>query len=414
MSKEYVVFTKKMKKEYTILAPNMLPIHFKLVVEALNASGYHAELLETEGPHIREMGLRYVHNDMCYPALLVIGQFLDAIESGKYDPHKVALIMFQTGGGCRASNYIYLLRKALARAGYDYVPVISLSMQGIEKHPGFKTDLALWQKLVHAVAYGDLIHSLQRQCLPYEVYPYQTREVTNRWIEYLSREIGTNKLYMTKRKKNYRAIIRDFKKIPLREEKKIKVGIVGEIYVKFSPLANNNLEDFLQEEGAEVVAAGLLDFFLYCVYAGKMDHTLYGDRWLSSTLMSLAYAYLKKKQNEMIDIMREECDFTPPTPFDHVVSLVDGYVSLGAKMGEGWLLVAEMLELAERGVNNIICAQPFGCLPNHIFGKGMMKPLKEKNPHLNIVAIDYDAGASGVNQENRIKLMLEMAESVNV
>ncbi|MBQ1947007.1 MAG: 2-hydroxyacyl-CoA dehydratase [Clostridia bacterium] len=414
MSKEYVVFTKKMKKEYTILAPNMLPIHFKLVVEALNASGYHAELLETEGPHIREMGLRYVHNDMCYPALLVIGQFLDAIESGKYDPHKVALIMFQTGGGCRASNYIYLLRKALARAGYDYVPVISLSMQGIEKHPGFKTDLALWQKLVHAVAYGDLIHSLQRQCLPYEVYPYQTREVTNRWIEYLSREIGTNKLYMTKRKKNYRAIIRDFKNIPLREEKRIKVGIVGEIYVKFSPLANNNLEDFLQEEGAEVVAAGLLDFFLYCVYAGKMDHTLYGDRWLSSTIMNMAYAYLKKKQNEMIGIMQEECDFTPPTPFDHVVSLVEGYVSLGAKMGEGWLLVAEMLELAERGVNNIICAQPFGCLPNHIFGKGMMKPLKEKNPHLNIVAIDYDAGASGVNQENRIKLMLEMAESVNV
>lgn len=412
MNKEYVVFTKEMKKEYTILAPNMLPIQFRLVVEALNASGYKAELLETEGPHIREMGLRYVHNDMCYPALLVIGQFLDAIESGKYDPHKVALIMFQTGGGCRASNYIYLLRKALKRAGYDYVPVISLSMQGLEKHPGFKTDLALWQKLVHAVAYGDLIHSLQRQCLPYEVYPYQTQEVTNRWIEYLSREIGTNKLYMTKRKKNYRAIIRDFKAIDLREEKRIKVGIVGEIYVKFSPLANNNLEDFLQKEGAEVVAAGLLDFFLYCVYAGKMDHTLYGDRMLSSALMHLAYLYLRKKQKELIRIIREESDFDAPTPFDHVASLVDGYVSLGAKMGEGWLLVAEMLELAEHGVHNIICAQPFGCLPNHIFGKGMMKPLKEKNPHLNIVAIDYDAGASGVNQENRIKLMLEMAKGV--
>ena len=412
MNKEYVVFTKEMKKEYTILAPNMLPIQFKLVVEALNASGYKAELLETEGTHIREMGLRYVHNDMCYPALLVIGQFLDAIESGKYDPHKVALIMFQTGGGCRASNYIYLLRKALERAGYDYVPVISLSMQGLEKHPGFKTDLALWQKLVHAVAYGDLIHSLQRQCLPYEVYPYQTQEVTNRWLGYLSREIGTNKLYMIKRKKNYRAIIRDFKAIPLREEKRIKVGIVGEIYVKFSPLANNNLEDFLQKEGAEVVAAGLLDFFLYCVYAGKMDHTLYGDRLLSSSLMHLAYRYLRKKQNELIRIIREESDFDAPTPFDHVASLAEGYVSLGAKMGEGWLLVAEMLELAEHGVHNIICAQPFGCLPNHIFGKGMMKPLKEKNPHLNIVAIDYDAGASGVNQENRIKLMLEMAKGV--
>ncbi len=407
MEKTYISFTEEMKKDYTVLIPNMLPMHFELIRRVFKIYGMKAELLLTQGQKIKDTGLKYVHNDTCYPAILVIGQFIDALESGKYDPHKTALILFQTGGGCRASNYINLLRKALAKAGYDYVPVISFSLAGLEDHPGFDLSLPVLHRLMYAVFYADLLMSLRNQCRSYEINKGESEKLAQRWTERLSKEMKHEKRVSYKRvKDNYRLIIEDFKKIPRAEKRCPKVGVVGEIFVKYSPLGNNNLEDFLVSEGAEVVVPGLTDFCLYCVYNYLMDTKLYGISKAKYPFFKLAYKFLLKKQKDIIDIINEDGTFNPPTPFSHTVSLITGYLGIGAKMGEGWLLTAEMLELADSGVPNIVCTQPFGCLPNHICGKGMMKPIKEKNPDINIVAIDYDAGATAVNQENRIKLML--------
>ncbi len=406
MENSYIPFTEEMKKDYTVLIPNMLPMHFNLIAKVFSSYGIRSELLLTEGQHIKDTGLRYCHNDTCYPAIIVIGQFIDALQSGKYNPDKTALIMFQTGGGCRASNYINLIRKALAKAGFGHVPVISFSFSGLEKHSGFKLTLPILHRLVYAVMYGDLLMLLRNQCVPYEIKKGESDRIAELWTDRLATEMSDGRISYEKVKQNYRAIIEDFKNIPRADEKKIKVGVVGEIFVKYSPLANNNLERFLVSEGAEVTIPGLVDFCLYCVYNSIMDYKLYGLNKKTHLLYKAVYRILLKKQEDMISLIRESSDFEPPTPFEHTVSLVHGYIGMGTKMGEGWLLTAEMLELADKGVPNIVCTQPFGCLPNHICGKGMMKPLKEKNPDINIVAIDYDAGATAVNQENRIKLML--------
>lgn len=406
MAQKYIPFTKEMKKDYKLLIPNMLPVHFRLIVRVLRNYGFDAELLETTGAHIGEMGLRYVHNDTCYPAILVIGQFLDAIKSGKYDPHKTALVLFQTGGGCRASNYVSLLRKALERAGYGYVPVIAFGLAGLEKHPGFDITVPMWHRMVYAVMYGDLLMSLVNQTRPYELTAGTAESKREEWSERLVRDMTENKLSYKRILANYRAIVSDFSSIPMNRTDKVKVGVVGEIFVKFSPLGNNNLEDFLVSEGAEVIVPGLVDFCMYCVYNGIMDTELYGIGKAKKVIWRFVYSFLLKKQNDLREAIASSGVFKPLSSFDHTVSLAKGYISHGVKMGEGWLLTAEMLELAEAGVNNIVCTQPFGCLPNHICGKGMMKPLKAKNPDLNIIAIDYDTGASAVNQQNRIKLML--------
>lgn len=410
MEQNYIQYTKEMKKDYTVFIPNMLPIHFSLIARVMNNYGIRAEVLKTSGPHIGETGLRYVHNDTCYPAILVIGQFIDAIRSGKYDPHKVALILFQTGGGCRASNYISLLRKALKRAGYGYVPVISFSLAGIEKHPGFNLSLGMLHRMLYAVTYGDLLMTVVNQTKPYEVVPGEAERKAEEWTERLTAEMAEKRISYRRIKKNYRAIIDDFASIAKKEKETVRVGVVGEIFVKYSPLGNNNLEDFLVSEGAEVVVPGLLDFCMYSVYNGIVDQKLYGRAPVKAFFSRFAYRFLLKKQRDVIDIMKEEGTFRPYTPFDHTVTLADGYISHGVKMGEGWLLTAEMLELAESGALSIVCTQPFGCLPNHICGKGMMKPVKEANPAINIIAIDYDTGASVVNQQNRIKLMLTAAK----
>ena len=406
MEKTYISFTEEMKKDYTVLIPNMLPMHFTLISKVLNNYGIRSELLLTQGQHIKDTGLKYVHNDTCYPAILVIGQFIDALQSGKYDPHKTALILFQTGGGCRASNYINLLRKALEKAGYAYVPVISMSLAGLEDHPGFKMTVPIVHRLMYAILYADLLMLLRNQCRPYELRAGESEALAQRWTDRLADEMSSNKISYRKIKENYKKIIADFADIPRAEGRKIRVGVVGEIFVKYSPLGNNNLEDFLVKEGAEVTVPGLLDFCLYCVYNNLMDTKLQGRNKKIYPVWKIAYKFFIGKQQDMIDIIKECSDFDPPTPFEHTVSLVKGYIGIGAKMGEGWLLTAEMLELADKGVKNIVCTQPFGCLPNHICGKGMMRPIKEKNPDINIVAIDYDAGATAVNQENRIKLML--------
>lgn len=407
MEKEYISFTEEMKKDYTVLVPNMLPMHFTLICKVFQNFGIRAELLTTSGQEIKDTGLKYVHNDTCYPAILVIGQFIHALQSGKYDPHKTALILFQTGGGCRASNYINLLRKALEKAGFSYVPVISMSVAGLEHHPGFDLSVAMLHRLVYAVLYGDLLMLLKNQCRPYEIRSGESEELALVWTNRLAKEMDVGKrLSYRKVKENYREMIADFNKIPRVEGQKPRVGIVGEIFVKYSPLANNNLEDFLVREGAEVTVPGLTDFCLYCVYNYLLDAKLQGRNKKLYPLYRIAYRFLIKKQNDLISAIREQSGFVPPNPFDHTVSLTKGYIGLGTKMGEGWLLTAEMLELSHQGVKNIVCTQPFGCLPNHICGKGMMRPIKEKNPDVNIVAIDYDAGATAVNQENRLKLML--------
>ena len=413
MEKNYVAFTEEMKKDYTILVPPMLPMHFKMIVSVLRTYGYTMELLEDTGPHIADMGLKYVHNDTCYPAILMIGEFMNAILSGKYDPHKVAIIMFQTGGGCRASNYISLLRKALKKAGYGYVPVISFSLAGIEDHPGFKLTLPKLHGMLYAVVYGDLLLSLSNQCRPYEINKGQTKALADSWTEKLGRELGSGaKIRYKDIKENYKKIVADFAAIPLEKRRAVKVGIVGEIFVKYSPLGNNNLEDFLVSEGAETVVPGLMDFCLYCVYNNINDYRLYRRGSVFYMLLcKLAYKFVCDKKRDVCRIIEEDGNFEPLTDFTHTPSLTKGYIGTGTKMGEGWLLTAEMIELSKMGVKNIVCTQPFGCLPNHICGKGMMKIVKEKNPDVNIVAIDYDAGATQVNQVNRLKLMLANAKT---
>lgn len=410
--KYYISFTKEMKKDYTILVPNMLPMHFELICKVFRKDGYKVDVLTSTGSDIAETGLKYVHNDTCYPAILVIGQFITALQSGKYDTHKVALIMFQTGGGCRASNYIHLIRKALVKAGFEYVPVISMSVAGLEKHPGFKIGLSMIKKLVYAVLYGDLLMLLANQTKPYEIEKGSAEALANRWTTVLAEQLDRGHSYR-KVKKNYRLILDDFASLPTdRSKNTVKVGIVGEIYVKYSPLANNGLEKFLVENGAEVTIPGLLDFCLYSVYDNIIDYEFYGLKKWVQPIIRLVFRYLVGKEQDMIDIITAQGIFQPPTVFTHTAKLAEDYISAGVKMGEGWLLTAEMLELAEKGVTNIVCTQPFGCLPNHICGKGMMKPIKEKNPGINIVAVDYDAGATRVNQENRLKLMLSNAREL--
>lgn len=411
MQNKEAVFTEEMRKDYTILVPNMSPIQFGLILKVMKNYGYHMELLTTDGPHIIDQGLKNVHNDTCYPALLAIGQLLDAIQSGKYDTHKIALVMSQTGGGCRASNYIHLLRKALIKLGYDYIPVISLNFSGLESHPGFKLTPQMLQQIAYGILLGDLIMHISNQCRPYEVVQGTTQKAIDLCLDYISERFSGNRIITySEIKRLYQYILNTFAHLRLdRSKPKKRVGIVGEIYVKFSPLGNNHLEEFLLSEGCEPVLAGLTDFALYCMYNSVIDHELY-LRSLSAAIRNRAmYQFVLSKQNDMIRMIEKQGIFRPFTPFETVRIMSKQIIGQGVKMGEGWLLPAEMVALIHEGVNNIVCAQPFGCLPNHIAGKGMVRKIGDKFPSANIVSVDYDPGASKINQENRIKLMLSSA-----
>lgn len=409
-SKGRLLFTKEMKKEYTILCPSMAPTHFQLIVNVFNNCGYHIELLTNEGPNVVQEGLKYVHNDTCYPALLVIGQFIDALHSGKYDLDRTALIITQTGGGCRASNYIHLLRKALKKAGLERIPVVSLNMSGLEKNPGFKLTLPMLRKFLAALVYGDALTLLCNQTEAYETHKGESRALIDRWTGELTEQFNQGKgLSLKSLSENLNRIVKDFAKVPIHRVPKIKVGVVGEIYVKYSALANNHLEDFLREQGCEVNVPGLLDFGLFKVDNRLEDIKLYGGNPAKFVVVKALMDYLLKIQNILIAAIRTEPKFLPPEPYAKIKGLIKDVIGYGSKMGEGWLLTAEMLELAEEGYENIVCAQPFGCLPNHINGKGMIHRLKAVNPATNIVPIDYDPSATRVNQENRIKLMLAVA-----
>lgn len=405
---EYAKFTEDMIKTHTILVPDMLPIHFKLLIKIFGSYGYKMELLQNDSRAVVDEGLKNVHNDACYPALLVIGQFMDALKSGKYDPDKTALLITQTGGGCRASNYIHLLRKAVDR-NFPQVPVVSLNFSGLEKDSGFKITAPIFIKLLYAVLYGDLLMTCYNKCRAYEVNKGESKKMLDKWQNRIGNIFRSkSKLYL-KTKKVYNDILNDFSSIELSSEKKIRVGIVGEIYVKYSPLANNHLEDFLISEGCEPVVPSLLEFVMYCAAAVFNNASIYDNRTVTSTVEKAAYKLIYAKQKELIEIMKQNGNFDPPHDFEHLRKLADKYINQGVVMGEGWLIPAEMAALAQSGVENIICAQPFGCLPNHIVAKGMSRAIKEDNPNANIVAIDYDPGATRVNQENRIKLMLANA-----
>ncbi|MBR5771818.1 MAG: 2-hydroxyacyl-CoA dehydratase [Clostridia bacterium] len=407
-----LIFTKEMKEEYTILMPQMLPVHFGMFRQLLELEGYHVDMLTTNHRGIVDEGLKYVHNDTCYPALLVIGQLIDAIKHGGYDEHKVALFITQTGGGCRASNYIHLLRKALEKAGLGFVPVISVNLSGFEKNPGFKLTLPLVRKLIYAMVYGDLIVDVANQVRPYEVKPGSADRRTEVWeqrlVRYFTRGKGMNRGAM---REIFARIIKDFESIPVEGEQKVRVGVVGEIYVKFSPLGNNNLEQFLLSEGAEPVVPGLTDFMIFKVYNRMVDVDIYGGKWLKKKVCGILKSYIEGCKQDMINALNNS-RFRAPGTFEEMHKLVDGYLGDGNKMGEGWLLTGEMLELIHSGVPNIVCTQPFGCLPNHIVGKGMIRCLKDNYPQSNIVAIDYDPGATRINQENSVKLMLANAKNM--
>ena len=405
-----LLFTKEMKKEYTILCPMMLPIHFELFVDVFRSYGYKAELLTTSGPNIVQEGLKYVHNDTCYPALLVIGQFIDALKSGKYDLDRTALIITQTGGGCRASNYIHLLRKALHKAGFDQIPVISLNLSGLEHNPGFSITLPMIRKMVAAVIYGDALMLLNNQVKPYEVEPGASKRMVQKWTAELCKQFRHSEgMGLKKEEANLQRIVKDFASIPIKKTPKIKVGIVGEIYVKYAAFANNHLEDFLAEQGCEVNVPGLMSFVQFKIDNRLEDIKLYGGSKAKYAVVNVLMEYATKMQDALIRAVKTEPKFYAPASYEHIKSLVKGVIGYGDKMGEGWLLTAEMLELTEAGYENIVCAQPFGCLPNHICGKGMIHRLREVAPNSNIVPIDYDPSATRVNQENRIKLMLAVA-----
>ena len=404
-----LLFTKQMKKEYTILMPNMAPIHFKILRNVFTHYGYKSELLDTTGPEIAQTGLKYVHNDTCYPALLVIGQFIHALQSGKYDVHKTALMITQTGGGCRASNYIFLLRKALKKAGFEFVPVISLSF-GMEHNSGFSLTIPLIRRFAAGLVYGDQLMLLSNQTKPYEIHKGESMALVDEWSDKISQLLTEGKGYTLEEiDDNLRKITKSFSKIELNKLPKVKVGIVGEIYVKYSKMANNGLEDFLAEQDCEVCVPGIMGFASFKIDNRLEDIKMFGGSSVKYKVCKMLFNYITKLEGLMIDAAKEY-GFVPPHEYAHTKELVKGVIGYGSKMGEGWLLTAEMLELAETGYENIVCTQPFGCLPNHINGKGAIRKIKEIMPNANIVTIDYDPGAPKVNQENRIKLMLAVGK----
>ena len=407
---DFVSFTEDMRQTHTILIPGMLPLHFSLLQAALASCGYKAEILQNTSREVVETGLKYVNNDICYPALLVIGQLLNALESGKYDLQKTALIITQTGGGCRASNYIYLLRKALEKAGLKNIPVISLNVNGLEKQPGFHLNANMLRKFLAALIYGDALMYLTNKVRPYEVVQGSADELAQKWLYRLREAFASGKAQaMSSIKKLTKAIASEFADVPIVNRPKTKVGIVGEIYIKYAALGNNNLEKFLQKQDCEYMLPGVLNFVMYCVDTYLTDYKLYGGSFWKYGANKGAMWYLKHLECILHNALNT-APFSAPATYEETKAMVRGIIGYGNNMGEGWLLTAEMLELVHSGYTNIICAQPFGCLPNHIAGRGMINKIKEIAEEANILAIDYDASASRVNQENRIKLMLATAK----
>ena len=406
-----IIFTEEMRKEYTILCPQMSPIHFELLEPAFRTGGYRIAVLDNDNRSSVDIGLKYVNNDACYPSLIVVGQIMNAVLSGEYDMTRTAILISQTGGGCRASNYIGFIRRALEKAGYPNVPVISINLSGLEKNPGFKISLPLLQHGLYALIFGDIFMRCLYRTRPYEAVPGSANALHEKWKEKVIDFVSQDKILSHRKyKKMCREIIRDFDNLPLTDVKKPKVGIVGEILVKFMPAANNYLVELLEAEGAEAVVPDLTDFLLYTFYNQNFQVEHLGKNKKAARNANLGLAFFEWLRSAAKDAFEKSKRFDPPAKISTLANYAKDIVSLGNQTGEGWFLTGEMLELIHTGTNNIVCTQPFGCLPNHVVGKGVIKELRKQHPLANIVAIDYDPGASEVNQLNRIKLMLSTAQ----
>ena len=402
-----VIFTEEMRKEYTLLCPQMSPIHFELLQPALKAHGYNVDILDNDNHSAVDVGLKYVNNDACYPSLMVVGQIMDALLSGKYDLNKVAVMITQTGGGCRATNYINFIRRALEKAGMSQIPVVSLSVTGLEKNPGMKYTPKLLISAVQALVYGDVFMRVLYRTRPYEAEPGSANALYKKWNEICKTSVANGKWGEFKR--NLRNIIKEFDTLPLKDIKKPRVGVVGEILVKFLPAANNYLVELLEAEGAEAVVPDLIDFFMYSFYNSNFKSEYLGFKKSSARIGNLLIQVVEFCRKEARIALEKSNRFTPPVHVKKLAEYASPIVSVGNQTGEGWFLTGEMVELIHSGVENIVCTQPFACLPNHIVGKGVIKELRLRYPGSNIVAVDYDPGASEVNQLNRIKLMLATA-----
>jgi predicted CoA-substrate-specific enzyme activase len=402
-----VLFAKGMKERHTILSPQMSPIHFDLLQTAMRDCGYNFEVLPSVDRGAIEEGLKYVNNDACYPSIIVVGQFIEALKSGKYDLNNTSVIITQTGGVCRASNYIGFLRKALKDAGFGNIPVISANAYGMEENPGFTYSMDMASKGVMAIIYGDLLMRVLYRVRPYEKVKGSADSLYMEWNQRCKESLknGSKKLY----KNNIRKIVEDFDNIDIYDIQKPRVGIVGEILVKYHPTANNDIVNVLEKEGVEVVVPDLTDFILYCAYNETFKAEYLSQRKRNKFFGDIAISYIENYRKDLKKALNESERFSSPMSIKELAGLVKNFISLGNQSGEGWLLTAEMLELIENEVENIVCVQPFGCLPNHVTGKGMIKSIREMYPKANIIPIDYDPGASEVNQLNRLKLMLSTA-----
>ncbi|WP_029452996.1 2-hydroxyacyl-CoA dehydratase [Clostridium algidicarnis] len=406
-TQERIPFTKEMRKNHTILAPEMSPIHFQFIETAFRASGYNLVILPTVDSAAVEEGLKYINNDACYPSIIVVGQLIQALKSGKYDINNTSIILSQTGGGCRATNYIGFLRKALKEAGFKNVPVISLNAGGLEKNPGFSLTPGLINKGIMGIVYGDLLMRVLYKVRPYEKIKGSSNELYNNWVKRININVsnGNHKEF----RQNIKDIVYDFDNLEINHVVKPKVGLVGEILVKFHPSANNNVVELIEKEGAEAIMPDLLDFFLYSSYDQDYKYKYLSGSKMSQVLGNAAIKAMEYYRKTLREALEESKRFEPPKHIKELAFKASKIISLGNQTGEGWFLTAEMIELIESGTQNIICMQPFACLPNHVTGKGMIKALKANYPKANIVAVDYDPGASEVNQLNRIKLMLSAA-----
>lgn len=402
-----IVFTKEMKQRHTILAPQMSPIHFQFLEPAFRTAGYNIEVLPKADTASIEEGLKYVNNDACYPCIIVVGQLIHALKSGKYDLNNTSVLITQTGGGCRATNYIGFIRKALVEAGMHQVPVLSLNASGLEKQPGFKISLKLIDLALKGIIYGDLFMRVLYKVRPYEKVPGSANELYKKWTKVCIESICENKIGSFK--KNIKGIVKDFDELELNNIVKPRVGLVGEILVKFHPDANNNVVNVLESEGAEAVMPDLLDFFLYCAYDANFKYKNLSGTFKKLVVNNFIIYALEWYRRYLRKYLNKSKRFEAPSTIYHLADGASEILSLGNQTGEGWFLTAEMIELIKSGAGNIVCMQPFACLPNHVTGKGMIKELRRRYPQSNIVAVDYDPGASEVNQLNRIKLMLSVA-----
>lgn len=405
------IFTEEMRKTYTILCPQMSPIHFELLEPAFITAGYHMVVLDNDNRTAVNVGLKYVNNDACYPSLMVVGQIMDAVTSGKYDMNQTAILISQTGGGCRASNYIGFIRRALEKAGYPDVPVISINLSGLEKNPGFTFTPTLVQHGLYALEFGDIFMRCLYATRPYEAVPGSANKLHEKWKKRVIQFVSQDRILSHRKYKQMcRNIIRDFDNLPRLDIKKPRVGVVGEILVKFLPAANNYLVDLLESEGAEAVVPDLTDFLLYTFYNQNFKSEMVNGPKKNVHVAHLGIKFIEWLRGAARDEFEKSKHFNPPARIEKLAEYAKPIVSEGNQTGEGWFLTGEMLELIHSGTNNIVCTQPFACLPNHIVGKGVIKELRHRYPLSNIVAIDYDPGASEVNQLNRIKLMLSTAQ----